>query len=274
VRVVAVDWSGSASPSAERRAIWLAEALDGELVRLENGRTREEVADHVLALATTDPELVVGFDFSFALPSWFFAARGFGTVDDLWAAAARDGERWLSECEPPFWGRPGRRRPDLPAHFRATEAAIAPFAGVRPKSTFQVGGNGSVGTGSIRGWPILARLRSGGFAIWPFDPSRPPLAVEVYPRACTGAVVKTDARQRAALLDRRFPGLDPALRARAAAGDDAFDAAVTALVMAQHADGFSELAVPTAGEAGLEGWVWLPPDQASSERTRPTDVSM
>jgi hypothetical protein len=259
VRVVAVDWSGSANPSAERRAIWTAEALDGELVRLENGRTREEVADHVLALATTDPELVVGFDFSFSLPAWFFAAHGFSTVDELWAAAARDGERWLSECEPPFWGRPGRPRPDLAAHFRATEAAMAPFAGVRPKSTFQVGGNGSVGTGSIRGWPILARLRREGFAIWPFDAARPPLAVEVYPRACTGAVVKTDARQRAALLDRRFPGLDPARRALATAGDDAFDAAVTALVMAQHAEGFSGLALPPAGEVGLEGWVWVPP---------------
>ena len=259
MRVVAVDWSGSASTSAERRAIWLAEALDGELVRLENGRTREEVADHVLALAATDPELVVGFDFSFALPAWFFTARGLRTVDELWAAAARDGERWLSECEPPFWGRPGRARPDLPAHFRATEAAIAPSAGMRPKSTFQVGGNGSVGTGSIRGWPILARLRSVGFAIWPFDAARAPLVVEVYPRACTGVVVKTDARQRAALLDRRFPRLDPALRTLAAAGDDAFDAAVTALVMAQHADGFSGLAIPPSGDARLEGWVWVPP---------------
>ena len=69
-----------------------------------------------------------------------------------------------------------------------------------------------MGTGSIRGWPVLARLRREGFAIWPFDDARTPLVVEVYPRACTGAVVKTDIRQRAALLDRRFPRLDPALR--------------------------------------------------------------
>ena len=185
--------------------------------------------------------------------------RGFGTVDELWAAATRDGDRWLAECEPPFWGRPGRARPDLPGHFRATEAAIAPVVGVRPKSTFQIGGNGSVGTGSIRGWPVLARLRCAGFAIWPFDAARPPLAVEVYPRACTGAVVKTNAEQRAALLDRRFPALDPALRALATAGDDAFDAALTALVMAQPGDGFRELATPVADDARLEGWAWVPP---------------
>ncbi len=257
MRVVAVDWSGS--KSGQRRAIWLAEALDGELVRLEDGRTRDQVADHVLALAAADRELVVGFDFSFSLPAWFFEARGFTTVDELWAAAARDGDRWLSECNPPFWGRPGRPRPELPAHLRVTEAAIVSYGGVRPKSTFQVGGNGSVGTGSIRGWPVLTRLRNEGFAIWPFDDASTPLAVEIYPRACTGAVVKTDVRQRAALLDEQFSGLDRELRDLAVASDDAFDAAVTALVMAAHADGFIELASPTESVARLEGWIWVPP---------------
>jgi hypothetical protein len=257
VRVIAVDWSGRAT--GERRAIWLAEAGAGELVRLENGRTRDQVADHVLALAAADPELVVGFDFSFSLPAWFFAARGLATVDELWWSAARDGEQWLADCEPPFWGRPGRPRPELPSHLRATEAAIAAPGGVRPKSTFQVGGNGSVGTGSIRGWPVLARLRRAGFAIWPFDHVRFPLALEVYPRACTGAVVKTDMRQRAALLDERFPGLERRLRDLAVASDDAFDACVTALVMAAHADGFAELESPADRACRLEGWAWVPP---------------
>lgn len=257
MRVVAVDWSGS--KGGQRRAIWLAEAVAGELVRLEAGRTREQVADHVLELAAADRELVVGFDFSFSLPAWFFEARGFTTVAELWAAATRDGDRWLSECSPPFWGRPGCPRPELSAHLRATEAEIASYGEVRPKSTFQVGGAGSVGTGSIRGWPVLARLRSEGFAIWPFDAARTPLAVEVYPRACTGAVVKTDFRQRAALLDERFPTLDRELRGLAVSSDDAFDAAVTALVMATHADGFTDLAPPTDRVAQLEGWIWVPP---------------
>jgi hypothetical protein len=63
VRVVAVDWSGRAS--GEQRAIWLAEVRDGELTRLEAGRTRDEVAEHVVALAADDPDLVVGFDSPF-----------------------------------------------------------------------------------------------------------------------------------------------------------------------------------------------------------------
>ena len=92
MRVVAVDWSGR--KQGERRSIWLAEAVDGELVRLEDGRTRDEVADHVVDLAAADPDLVVGFDFSFALPAWFFAAQELTRVDDLWAAAIRDGD-WV-----------------------------------------------------------------------------------------------------------------------------------------------------------------------------------
>ena len=71
--------------------------------------------------------------------------------------------------------------------------------------------------------------------------------------------MKTDVRQRAALLDEQFPGLDRELRALAVASDDAFDAAVTALVMAAHCDEFSELALPTERAARLEGWIWVPP---------------
>ena len=131
-----------------------------------------------------------------------------------------------------------------------------------------------MGTGSIRGWPVLARLRREGFAIWPFDDARTPLVVEVYPRACTGAVVKTDIGQRAALLDRRYPRLDPALRELAIAGDDAFDAAVTALVMAAHGDALTMLTTPEDPAAHLEGWVWVPEVQASAVRSRPTEASM
>jgi hypothetical protein len=256
MRVVAVDWSGRAV--GERTAIWLAEARDGQLVRLEDGRTRGQVADHLLDLAAADHELVVGFDFSFSLPGWFFEQRGFMTVDELWESAARDGEQWLRDCSPPFWGRTGHPRPELPAHLRVTEAAFGVVGGVRPKSTFQIGGAGSVGTGSIRAFPVLARLRSAGFAIWPFDAARLPLAIEVWPRACTGAVVKSNAGERTTLLDQRFPGLDPELRARAISSDDAFDAAVTALVMAARADEFPGLRPPGDAAARLEGWAWMP----------------
>ena len=260
MRVIAVDWSGRRA--GQERAIWLAEARGDELVRLEGGRTRTEVVDHLIGVATHDPDIVVGFDFSFSLPVWFLRERGYTTVDALWDAAERDGERWLRECAPPFWGRPGRPRPQSPAHWRATEGAIAhAVPGVRPKSTFQIGGAGSVGTGSVRGFPELSRLRRAGFAIWPFDEARAPCALEVWPRACTGTVVKSDPTARARLLDEAIPRLDPRLRAYAVASDDAFDAAITALVMSSRLGtlgALDTLGGPPHPHAVLEGWVWMP----------------
>jgi hypothetical protein len=256
MRVVAVDWSGRAR--GERRAIWVAEARNGEIVRLEDGRSRDEIADLVLDLAAADPHLVVGLDFSFSLPQWFLDDRGFSTVDDLWEAAARDGECWLRACAPPFWGRRGARRPPLPKHLRVTEEQAPGHGGVRPKSSFQIGGAGSVGTGSIRGFPVLARLRRAGIAIWPFDTGTLPRVVEVYPRACTGAVVKSRRDARARLLDARFPHLRPSVRTSAVDSEDAFDALVTALVMAEHEHELVSLAPPGHPASEREGWMWCP----------------
>ena len=267
--VVAVDWSGRRR--GERRAIWCGAARDGALVRLEDGRTRREVAEHLVALADTDRDLVVGLDFSFSLPAWFLRARGYRTVDDLWRAAAAEGDDWCSCREPPFWGLPGTRRPDLPSHLRATEAAVAPVGGIRPKSTFQVSGAGSVGAGSIRGFPVLARLRAAGFAIWPFDDATPPVALEVWPRLLTGPVVKTSTDARARHVDGLDAHIPAHLRARAIASDDAFDAAVSAVVMARHTGALRSLTRRDDEVTRLEGAVWVPPDQANAVSSRPTD---
>jgi len=256
VSVVAIDWSGRAT--GERRHLWTAEAHDGELVRLVAGRTRAQVIDELVARADEAPGVVVGFDFSFSLPEWFLRDRGHADARALWGAAATDGESWLRDCEPPFWGRPGRPRPGLPAHFRRTEADIAAVGGIRPKSSFQIGGAGSVGTGSVRGFPALARLQDAGFAIWPFDaPARPPVAVEIWPRALTGPVVKSSATARAAYLDDHLPDLPSALRYAAGDREDAFDAAVSAVVMSRHEPALRALPALDAA-ARYEGWVWDP----------------
>lgn len=255
---IAVDWSGRAH--GERRAIWLAEVNGDELVRLEDGRSRAEIADELAACARREPSLVVGLDFSFSLPAWFLEEQGFESVDDLWAAAAERGEAWLAECAPPFWGRAGTRRPDLPAHFRATELALGHVGGIRPKSTFQVSGAGSVGAGSVRGFPVLARLRAEGFAVWPFDDPVSPVVLEVWPRLLTGPVVKRDRDAREAYLDARFASLPRELRRRAIASDDAFDAAVSALEMARHRDAIDALTHAEDPVTQLEGATWRPPD--------------
>ncbi|HEY2596826.1 MAG TPA: hypothetical protein VGK33_23260, partial [Chloroflexota bacterium] len=161
MRVIAIDWSGDARNA--RQHIWLAEASgQGKLVRLEAGRDRQELADHLAALATRE-EVVVGFDFAFSFPRWFLCRLGVRTGPELWAHVAQHGEGWLAACEPPFWGRPGRTRPPrvLPA-LRMTDLAVPRTGGVAPKSIFQIGGAGAVGTGSIRGMPLLHRLQAAG----------------------------------------------------------------------------------------------------------------
>jgi len=130
LRVIAIDWSGARTGAAER--IWLAEAAQGQLVRLKNGRSREQVAEHLIIEAERDPRLVVGFDFAFSLPAWFLDERGLQNAPELWALADREAEGWLARCEPPFWGRPGKGRPVLSAgqdHFRLTDASVPDTGG-------------------------------------------------------------------------------------------------------------------------------------------------
>lgn len=112
-----------------------------------------------------------------------------------------------------------------------------------------------MGTGSLRGMPLLTRLRDADFAIWPFDDAAPAVAVEIYPRIFTGAVVKSDeaARRRFLANDGRVP---KELVDEVASEEDPFDAAISALVMAQHVDEL--LGLKAQPEYTLEGAIWRP----------------
>jgi hypothetical protein len=178
VRILAVDWSGNASRAAARRCIWVAEVRGGRLSRLEDGRDREETTQFLLAEAGRGPDLVVGLDFAFSVPEWFARARGASTGREVWELVAREGESWLRDPQPPFWRT--RKPPMAGPELRQTELDVT-APGIHPKSVFQLGGAGHVGTGSLRGMPHLLRLAE-RFAIWPFDPPRLPLVVEIYPR--------------------------------------------------------------------------------------------
>jgi hypothetical protein len=263
--VTAVDWSGRRH--GEGRYLWAAEAVGGQLVELAGGRRRADVEAHLKSLADSTGRLVVGLDFSFSLPAWWLAERGLAGVSELWRAAGECGERWLGECRPPFWGRPSRRRPEVLGPdrppLRLTEQLVAPVGGLRPKSTFQVGGAGAPGTASIRGMPTLARLRAAGFSIWPFDPPRWPVVVEIWPRLLTGPVRKADPAARRRHLEslaRRSMafGSRPALVDLAASSEDAFDAAVSAVVMAERLRSLADLPAGLPPIAALEGWIWAP----------------
>jgi hypothetical protein len=254
MRVIAIDWSGAATGA--RRKIWLAECRDGEISRLECGRGRDEIADHLIDLAARDPDLVVGLDFAFSLPAWFLVERGLTDASELWSLATKESEQWLAGCEPPFWGRPGKGRPPIAEEYRITDRAVPSTNGILPKSVFQIGGAGAVGTGSLRGMPILHRFKQAGLSIWPFDGRSGPTIVEIYPRVLTGMIVKSNGIQRMSRLSERHPALSPEVTNKAASCDDAFDAVVSALVMAQHIDELATLRATADDRVRKEGWIW------------------
>lgn len=270
LRTMAIDWSGALEPAEQRRRIVIAEAVDGRLVRLEAGRTRDDVAAWLAAEAARTPALRVGFDFAFGFPAWYGRELGAADGPAVWQRAATDGDTWLRGERPPFWGRRSKK-PDLgdaARHWRATDREIPPVHGIRPKSPFQIGGAGAVGTAAVRGMPVLLALRAAGFAIWPFDAVTPdaPAAFEIWPRALTGAVVKSNVEHRRAYLATHVAGTADDLLALATASEDAFDAAIAALAMARHRAALRVL--PAAdGEARLEGRIWMPP--ATGQRATP-----
>lgn len=251
--VIAIDWSGKKSGAAEH--IWLAVVRDAELIRLENGRSGSEVIDEVIALGRRNPRTVIGLDFAFSLPTWYLDERGWAAAHDAWTTLTDEAQEILDQCPPPFWGRTGRRNLHGKEPARATERDL----GFTPKSVFQIGGAGAVGTGSLRGMPQLARLVEAGFSIWPFDPSGWPRVVEIYPRLLTEAVIKSQHSKRLEYLSARHNDRPVAMIERAAGSEDAFDAAVSAVVMARHVIELEALeqATPDAPEA-REGAIWRP----------------
>ena len=285
-RIVAVDWSGDQSASGQRRKIWSgvwtrsnAGKTMGGRVTLEGGRTRDELTAWLIALAAETPRLVVGFDFIFSYPAWFLAEHNLISAPDLWRHVANgQGERWLHlDCmDDRFWGKPKKkplefcgenmhrmmRRTDMDVKIVsqiAEPAKAARVAGIAPKSPFQIGGSGSVGTGSLRGMAHLLTLREAGFSVWPFDPPTFPMVVEMYSRLMTGPVNKSSEQARTAYLKQRkdqFPGLSRAVAGAAQAGEDAFDALISCLVMTQHRDEFPGLTQATDSLYAIEGQTW------------------
>ena len=251
LRFVAVDWSGSRSQGGSQ--IWLAAVEDGELVTLVGRMTREGVIETLLGWKAAGMSLLVGLDFGFSVPAWYLADFGCRTAPEFWFVAGRCGEGWLAACPPPFWGRAGRRR-GAEAQFRRTELEC----GAAPKSVFQIGGAGAVGTGSIRGMPFLPRLRSAGFAIWPFDAPGSATVLEIYPRLLTGPGPKRRAAFCRAYLDALEWPADLGQRAAAASREDAFDAAVSALRMWEAREELAALG-PGGDAVDLgEGRIWHP----------------
>jgi hypothetical protein len=295
-RVVAVDWSGDKGPG-QRKKIWAGVwTASTDKVTLESGRTREELFAWLVEMARETPRMVVGIDCCFSFPAWFLAEHGCATVFNFWRHVADgQGERWLArECEEVardarFWGAPHKRPEEFcgaglhrsmrmtdmenkitPKMLEGDPERAAKVKGITPKSPFQIGGSGSVGTGSLRAMPFLLRLREAGFRVWPFESAafsgkKPkPLVVEMYSRLLTGAVAKSNALTRREYLlakkkaDAAYAELSRAVLAKAMGSEDAFDALVCCMEMVQWREEFAGLK-PTRDEVlRLEGITWRP----------------
>jgi hypothetical protein len=303
-RVVAVDWSGDRSAAGQRKKIWAAVwtasasgAVAGGTVRLESGRTRAELAEWLIGLARETPRMVVGIDCCFSLPAWFLEEHGCGSVFEFWRCAAEGkGEEWLHrDCaDPRFWGVTGSARTGKrPAEFsgegarrmmRTTDwenkTAVegegagdirgASMRGITAKSPFQIGGSGSVGTGSLRAMPILERLREAGFRVWPFDGAElvgtapRPLVIEMYARLLTGPVAKRSEAARRQYLEGKstteemYGGLTREVLGKAYASEDAFDALVCCIEMVRWRGEFPQLRATADRTLAMEGITWRP----------------
>lgn len=257
MRIIAIDWSGA--KRGDRRKIWAAEFCNGLAVpELVRGKDRAEISHYLVDAVRMTPELIVGLDFAFSFPSWFVATRC-SSVQQLWAKADEEGETWLAECRPPFWGRTNVPRCDLggKSHYRRTEREQS-IGGIQAKSAFQINGAGAVGTGSIRGMAMLHRLKA-HFSIWPFDTPAWPRMIEIWPRALTGKIKKSDKAEREKYLAIKYPNIPLDWRSAAQESEDAFDAVVSACVMQKHEDALSSLEATDDPEIKLEGQIWYPP---------------
>jgi hypothetical protein len=299
LRLIAIDWSGRIDAAGQRRHIWSAiwTRRDSRVtVQLEAGRTRDEITEWLMELARETPRMVVSIDCCFSFPGWFLKEHGCADMFAFWRKAnAGLAEKWLTrECEEishdeRFWGKPHKR----PAQFcgagyrrmfrfadydnKIAQALpggdverAAKMRGITPKSPFQIGGSGSVGTGSLRAMTMLERLHEAGFRVWPLesaalDGARPkPLLVEMYTRLMTGAVAKSNAEARRRYLaarkktDAMYAPVGRAAMLKAQASEDAFDALVSVMEMARHAEEFGSLRATRDSELRREGLTWRP----------------
>lgn len=303
LRLIAIDWSGRIDVTGQRRHIWAGiwtRSESGIKVQLEAGRTRDEITEWLIELAHETPRLVVSIDCCFSFPGWFLEEHGCEDMFAFWRKAnAGLAEQWLARegdeiargipRDARFWGKPHKRPAQFcgPGYRRMFRFAdydnkiaqalpggdadrAAKMRGITPKSPFQIGGSGSVGTGSLRAMQMLERLHDAGFRVWPLeaaalDAKRPkPMLVEMYTRLMTGAVAKSNPEGRSKYLaakcktDPVYKTVGRAVLTKAKSSEDAFDALVSVMEMARYADDFPSLRATKDPDLRREGLTWRP----------------
>lgn len=282
-QAAAIDWSGAVSERPPGIAVAVVQTGQApQLITPQPRWSRQDVTDWLLGHAAARSDLLIGCDFSFALP---FADAGvyFPAWDDspddapaLWAlveaiccddphlsvtsflshpAARRHFRHGKGVTGDLFTGGIGRLR-RVEAHQRATQQGNS-------ASCFNLVGAAQVGKASLSGMRMLHRLH-GKIPIWPIDPvpEAGPMLVEIYTSIAALAAGRPPGKSKvrdAAALAAAFAALDhpcPALLARY--DDHSTDALLTAawLLRAQHDPALWSSPLLTARIAQKEGWTF------------------
>ena len=218
-RYVIVDWSASNRPRTGKDSVWVC-VLDADgRICAQNPPTRGKAELIIRAalrhLVAEGQRVLVGFDFPYGYPAGLAAALELAgppwraTWQYLVAGVRDDGETNASNRfevaarinaslqHQVFWGRPfsqpfdelSARRDCVVYRLEAEQAGLAEWRqveailrarGHRPHSAWQLFGNGSVGSQTLTGIPVVCRLRNdrgvaAASAVWPFEVTVPEL---------------------------------------------------------------------------------------------------
>lgn len=280
-RFACIDWSGAQGERQRGIAVAISDG-PGRTPRLvERTWSRQAALDWLLHHAARRSDLLVGIDFSAALP--FLDA---GAYFPGWSDSPADAPAlWrlvddLCADEPHLGVSTFVDHPEVSRHFRRHGGRQGDLFGAGngrhrfveritrgdrhgpSTSSFNLVGAAQVGKSSLTGMRLLHRL-AGRVPIWPFDPvpERGPLIVEIYTTiAARAAGLSGGSKMRDA--DRLSAGLAGLGIRRAPVlaryDDHSTDAILTAAWMAQAASnpGFWHPAALSPHIAAVEGWTF------------------
>jgi hypothetical protein len=249
----ALDWSGARGPRQPGIALAVAPGRAApELVRPGHVWSRAEILAWLDEAATTQADMLIGFDFSsgFAFddrgayfPGW---ADSPADLPSLWALVET-----LSAADPHYEAGAFLAHPEARRHFRHRGSDVGdlfqPGAGrlrvvehhqratrqAASVSNFNLVGAAQVGKASLTGMRLLHRLR-GRIPLWPLDPvpELGPMMAETYTSLAARAAGMAAGRSKirdGATLDAALAALGcPPTGLRGPLSDHASDALLTA----------------------------------------------
>lgn len=194
-RFACFDWSGAATERPAGIALAVAEA-DGSPRLVERRWSRAEALDWLRDVAASGEPILLGIDFSPALPFADAGAYFPGWPDTPENAPALWAMVEALSADDPYLGAGGvLRHPTIARYFRQHGGRLGDRFGPRgggrlraierftpgAASCFNLVGANQVGKASLTGMRLLDALH-GTLPIWPFDPLPPrgPVLVEVY----------------------------------------------------------------------------------------------